>query len=194
MSNRMLWFLIFLLGLGGLFLYTGSRLNMPIASSLGTAFIGSFVFAGGVHAIITKKLGYEPRDPNFGRRELYTGLAAQLWGILFIVFALVIFILAGVSLFYPGGAEAFWAVSLGKPWGWGILLIGIGLAAIVNGIIHFLAGSAGYYKGLPDLVERISGIVPLILGLGMTVIGLSLILVPDLLIGLFNQIITTIFR
>jgi hypothetical protein len=196
MNRRMLWLQLVLLGLGGALLYTGGQLGQPtltkVGISLGIASIGTFVLVSGIQAIVTKKLGYEPRRSNFGRREFYTGLTAQLWGILFIAFAVLLFILAGITWLYPGGAEAFWADLLGKPMGWGIILLCIGLTVTTTGIIRLLAGSAGYYTGLADFVERISGIIPLLIGLGMTTIGLLLLVLPEMVTSLAQQTITSI--
>ena len=90
---------------------------------------------------------------------MYTGLAAQLWGILFIAFAGLVFLLTGIAWFYPGGVEAFLANFLRRPLRCGILLHGICLVVLLNGVIRLLASSAGYYKGLPDRVERFSGVM-----------------------------------
>jgi hypothetical protein len=196
MSKRTLWFQLVLLGLGGALLYIGGQLGQPtltqVGISLGIFSIGTFVLVSGVQAIVTKKMGFEPRRPNFGPRELYTGLTAQLWGILFIAFAVLLFILAGVTWLYPGGAEVFWADLLGSPLGWGIVLLCIGLTVVTTGIIRLLAGSAGYYTGLADFVERISGVIPLLIGSGMTTIGLLLIVVPEMVMSLAQQMITSI--
>jgi hypothetical protein len=196
MSRRMLWLQLILLGLAGALLYAGSQSGQPtltkVGISLGIASIGMFVLVSGIQAIVTKKIGFEPRRRNFGPREFYTGLTAQLWGILFIAFAVLFFILAGITWLYPGGAEAFWADLLGSALGWGIILLCIGLTAVTTGIIRLLAGSAGYYTGLADFVERASGIIPLLIGLGMTTSGLLLIVVPETVMSLAQQMITSI--
>jgi hypothetical protein len=184
-------------GLGGALIFAGNHLGQLALTRAGTCVgivsIGAFALISGIQAIVTKKLGFEPRNPaTFGRTELYTGLAAELWGVLFIAFAILLFILAGVTWLYPGGAEAFCSDFLGKPWGWGIILLGIGLTAMTSGFIRLLAGSAGYYTGLADLVERISGAIPLLLGLGMATAGLLLIIAPTLTTSLAKQMMTSI--
>jgi hypothetical protein len=175
-------------------MYAGIHLGLPILTDLGTTSIGAFALVGGIQAIRTKRLGFETRQRNFGRISMYTGLAAQLLGILFIAFAILVFFLTGIAWLYPGGAEAFWANFLGQPWGWGILLFGIGLAVMVNGVIRLLAGSAGYYKGLPDQVERISGVIPLLFGLGLVTAGLWLIIAPGWVMSLTKQVMTSIWQ
>lgn len=188
------WIQLALLGLAFVLMYAGTQLGLPVLINLGSASIGAFALVGGIQAIVTKRLGFETRQRNFGPVEMYTGLAAQLWGVLFIAFALLVFFLTGVSWFYHGGAEAFWADFLGHTWGWGILLLGIGLTLVVNGVIRLLAGSAGYYKGLTDLVQRISGIIPLLIGLGMTIVGLLLLVVPGLIMGLIKLVMNSIMQ
>jgi hypothetical protein len=185
--------LIFLL-LAFVLMVAGAQLSLPVLTNLGGVSIGAFALVGGIQAIRTRRLGFETRQRNFGPRSIYTGLAAQLWGVLFIAFAILVFILAGVALFYPGGPGAFWAVILGKSWGWGIILTGIGLTAMVSGIIILMAGSAGYYKGLADLVEHLSGFLPLFIGLGVTAIGFLLLIVPGWLMSITHLVITSLER
>jgi hypothetical protein len=192
MYRRSDWIELGLLALACVLIYAGVRLSWPILTDLGGFSIGAFALVAGFEAIRTKRLGFETRQRNFGPRELYTGLAAQLWGVLFIAFAILVFILVGVAWLYPGGAGAFWAAFLGRPWGWGIVLLGIGLTLVINGVIRFLAGSAGYYKGLADLVERTSGVIPLFLGSGLALVGLLLILAPGPLTSLARLAANTI--
>jgi hypothetical protein len=184
MYHRSDWFELALLLLAFVLLFAGTRLGLPLLTNLGGLSIGAFALVGVLRAIITKKLGFETRQRNFGRREMYTGLAAQLWGILFIAFAFLVFILVGAAWLYPGGAEAFWSGLLGKTWGWGIILLGIGLVLVVNGVIQLLAGSAGYYQGLADQVERVGGVLPLLFGSGLSVVGVLLIIAPGWLMSL----------
>lgn len=194
MYRRSDWVEIALLVLSFALMYAGVQLGLPALINLGGFSIGAFALVGGVQAIITKRLGFETRQRNFGPRELYTGLAAQLWGVLFIAFAILVFILVGIAWIYPGGAEAFWANFLGQTWGWGIILLGIGLTLVVNGIIRLMAGSAGYYKGVADLVERISGVIPLLIGLGLAALGFLLIIAPGPLTSLAKQVMTSLER
>ena len=192
MYRRTDWLELALLGLGCVLYYAGSRLGLPVLTTLGGISIGAFALVGGIQAIITKRLGFETRQRNFGRREFYTGLTAQLWGILFIAFAILVFVLSGIAWFYPGGAGAFFASFLGRPLGWGILLLGLGLTVLVDGVIRLSAGSAGYYTGLADLVERIGGVIPLLFGLGLTTVGLSLIIVPGWVMSFAGQALASI--
>jgi len=194
MSRRLIWILIILLGLGALLLKTMPQLNTPAVTSLVVTGIGIFVLAAGVQTLRSKKIGFESKRANFGPTEVYRGLAAQLYGILFILFALLIFALVGVIWLYPGGIEAFLAAFFAQSWGWGVVITAIGLVAIVSGVIRLMAGSAGYYKGVADKVERISGLLPLLFGLLLGLIGLLLILVPDLLTGVFKQLFNSIWQ
>ncbi len=184
-------------GLGGALIFVGNRLGelglTKAGTCVGIVSIGAFALVSGIHAIVTKKVGFEPRNPaTFGRTEIYTGLAAKLWGVLFLTFAVMLFILAGVTWFYPGGTEAFLTDFLAKPWGWGIILLGVGLTAMTSGFIRLLAGSAGYYTGLADLVERIGGAIPLLLGLGLATAGMLLIVAPHLTMSAAKQMMTSI--
>ena len=183
MYRRSDWIELAFLGLGFVLMFAGTRLSLPVLTALGGASIGFFALVGGIAALKTKRLGFETRQPNFGRREMYTGLAAQLWGVLFIAFALLVFLLDGIAWFSPHGAEAFWADFLGRPWGWGILALCIGLTTLVSGIIQLVAGSAGYYQGWADRVQRIGAVIPLLFGLGLSTIGVLLIVIPGVVLG-----------
>lgn len=170
------------------------QLNTPVVSSLGVFAIGTFILVAGIMTIRSKKIGFELKRPNFGPTEVYRGLAAQLYGILFIAFALLLYAMIGVIWLYPGGIEAFLNFFFGQPWAWGLLLACVGIVAVVNGIIRLMAGSAGYYQGLADKVVRISGVLPLLFGLLLGLIGLLLIFVPDLVVGLFKQLFASIWQ
>jgi hypothetical protein len=186
------WVELGFLGLAFVLLYGGTRLSLPILSNLGSACIGAFGLVAGIDAIRSGHVGFETRRKNFGRISSYTGLSARLIGILFIAFALMTFGLTGMAMFYQGGAGAFWSNLFSNSWGWGIILSAVGLAVSLIGFIQLSAGSAGYYKGLADKVERIGGIFPLLFGLVMIVLGMLLIFLPGVLLDLWNQALAVI--
>jgi hypothetical protein len=134
-------------------------------------------------------LGFFPKNPNFGRTETYHGRTAQLWGIIFIFMGICLLVVAVLNLTLKGGMEEFWSILLGTNWGWGIVLVCIGLVVLMMGFIRLIAGSGGYYTGLQDKVARISGIIPTIFGAGLVLIGIILLFFPDLLHSLFDQVI-----
>jgi hypothetical protein len=191
MHRKSDWIELGLLGLAFVLMYAGVQLKLSTLVDVGSASIGAFALVAGIQAIRTKRLGFETRQRNFGPISMYTGLAAQLLGVVLAAFALAVFGLSGATLFYPGGAEAFWADFLGQAWGWGLILLGVGLALVILGVVRLMAGSAGYYRGMPDLVERVSGIIPLLIGFGMAFLGFLLIVVPGLVMGLARIAMTS---
>ena len=192
MYRRSDWLEIGFFGLGFVFLYAGAHFHISALTNLGGICIGAFPLVAGIQAIRTKRLGFETHQRDFGPISTYKGLAAQLWGFLFITFAVLIFILVGIAWFYPEGNEAFWSAFLDKSWGWGFILICAGLTVMVMGIITLISGSAGYYKGLADQIQRFSGLIPFIIGLGVAAVGVMLVFFPEslssLLLGVMNTI------
>jgi hypothetical protein len=188
------WMEIALFGLAVVLLYAGVKLGLPLLTNLGGLCIGAFGLVAGIQTLRTKHLGFETRQKNFGPITTYTGLAAQLWGALFLAFAGLVFVLVGVAWFYPGGAEAFWSSFFATSWGWGFILIAAGAAFGVSGLATLLAGSGGYYKGLQDRVIRASGFLPLFFGMALAALGLFLILFPGWLGQMFQRILGTLFH
>ncbi len=194
MYKRSDWIELGFLLLAFVLLYFGTRFNLPILSSLGSASVGAFALVAGIQAIRTGRLGFETHQKNFGRITMYTGFSARLYGGLFIAFALLVFVLTGAALFQPGGAGAFWAAILSKTWGWGLILVCIGLVEVASGVIDLVSGSAGYYKGLADEVQRISGFVPLLFGLGLLSVGTLLIVLPAQSLNLVKGVLAYFVR
>jgi len=183
-------------GFGGLLIYMGRLLVEPIWSRFGLSMVltsvGMFAMLAGIEAMLIRKVGFVPRRSNYGTRERYTSFTTQLWGILFIVAAIVLISLGGVNWLYPGGIQAFMDVFFKDYWGWGVLLFGIGLAAIINGMITLLAGSAGIYQGRSKKMERINGILPLFLGFLFVGMALLLIAEPEQVAKIVGNIISNI--
>ena len=189
MKRRSDWLELALFGLSFVLMFAGTKLNFPVLTNLGIVSLGGFALVAGIQALRTRRFGFETSQRNFGPISLYNGLAAQLWGFIFIAIAILLFFLAGIAWLYPGGNEAFWTFFFGRSWGWGILLTCAGLVVMVGGIITLISGSAGYYQGLADKVQRISGVIPLAIGSVVAVIGLSLLIFPDWLAGIAHAII-----
>lgn len=180
---------ILLLLLAGLSAVASTNLHNPSLISAALVFFCLFLTVAGADALVNKKVGFFPKNPNFGRTETYQGFTAQLWGGIFIFLAFCTLIVAILNLTLKGGMVEFWSILLGTTWGLGILLICIGLVVLLAGIIRLMAGSGGYYTGLQDKVERIAGLIPTLFGLVFLVLGMILFLFPDQLKNLIIRAI-----
>jgi len=185
---------LFLLGV--LILIIGNRLSIPTSIFIGVLCFGLVCLIAGIQMIVTRHANFFTRTN--APHENYTGLPAQLWGVLFLLLAMLFFILALAGLFLPGGEEAFWELFLNKPMGWGVLLLLLGTYTVVYGIIRLMAGSAvagtGFIAGVNNLGGRFLGGLSLLFGLGLVLFGLALIIAPGVLAAIFNNFVTGVLR
>ena len=154
MKNKLIVWLI-LAGLG--IAYFGIKTQDPIL--LGWIFLGLGLFSlfSGIHMIVTRKAAIPTSDSIDAHKERYTGLAAQLYGILFSAFGLgMVLITLGVWLF-PESPLLNVETLLNNPVGVGILLAVIGVVILVHGIIRLLAGNAAYVETQLTPFERVAG-------------------------------------
>jgi uncharacterized membrane protein len=189
MRKNLFWLEILLLLLAGISATASTNLHNPLFASAGLLCFSLFVFVAGGDALVSRKVGFFPKNPNFGRTETYQGFTATLLGSIFIFLGICFLVVAIFNLTLKGGMEELWSKLLGSYWGWSIVLVCIGLVVLFMGIIRLIAGSGGYYKGWQDRVERITGILPTIFGLALVILGVFLFLFPGPLINLFNQIV-----
>lgn len=174
----------------------GRWLSIPIASNLVVMCLGLVCLVEGLRMIITRRASFS--RPGRGYHEEYSGLAAQLWGVLFLFFAVLFCVPALATLFLPGGLESFLKQSLSTPAGWGVLVVGLGAFAAIYGIIRLLAGSATTRTGLIATLDNVGdwflGGLALLFGLSLAGIGLALILTPDALTALIWQLTMAFVR
>lgn len=189
MSKHLLWIQISLLLLAGLFFFTGTRLDIPPLVSAALLCLSMFLFVGGMDMLINRKMGFFTQQRNFGPREIYTGLPAQLWGLIFIFFGLCVLVVSVLNIVLQGGMEEFWSIVLGTHWGLGILLLSIGMVVLTMGFIRLMAGSGGYYTGWKDTIDRISGVIPTVIGVVFLVVGFVVLFFPNLLKDVFDHVI-----
>jgi len=86
----------------------GKWLSIPFAANLVVMCIGLACLVVGLRMLITRQASFS--RPGRGYYEEYSGLAAQLWGVLFLFFAVLFGIPVLVTLFLPGGIESFLAI------------------------------------------------------------------------------------
>jgi len=189
MSKHLLWIQIGLLLLAGLFTFASTRLDIPPLISAGLLCLSVFLFVAGLDMLVNRKMGFFTQQRNFGPREIYTGLPAQLWGLIFIFLGICVLVVSVCNLILKGGMQEFWSIVLGTNWGLGILLTCIGMVVLMMGIIRLMAGSGGYYTGWKDTIDRISGVIPATIGVGLLVLGILLFIFPNLLKDFLDQVI-----
>jgi hypothetical protein len=96
--------------LAGILFFINTKLNSPLLVSAAILCFCLFLFVAGGDAMVSKKLGFFPKNPNFGRTETYHGRTAQLWGIIFIFMGICLLVVAVLNLTLTGGMEEFWSI------------------------------------------------------------------------------------
>jgi hypothetical protein len=117
-------------------------------------------------------------------------MPARGWGILFLVFG------GFVGLATLVGAETFWAWLFGTPRGVGVFLFGSGASAIIYGIIRIIAGTAlsgsGLGASVSNFLARLWGVLILLIGLGFVLVGLVLVVAPDVLLTPIHRVLQNV--
>ena len=167
---------------GGL-AFAGEKFSLPILTNVALLGVGLLMILVGGELIITKRAEFALGGWAYTQaKETFKGLAAQLWGVLFLGLGLLATLVTLVRWIFPAAASSFWNSLQGTPAGLGLVLTGLGLAAILYGIIRLLAGSAGVdlgrLTGLSNILDRMAGAVVVLVGLALAFFGLLLIAAP----------------
>jgi hypothetical protein len=177
---------------GGL-AFAGEYFSFPVLTNLALLCIGLLITAVGVELIVTKRAAFRIGGWAYTQaRETYKGLAAQLWGIMFLGLGLMAIVLALAKWMFPAAAHSFYSNLVGTPAGAGLALTFLGLMAILYGTIRVLAGSAGVdlgrLTGLSNLLDRMAGAVICVVGLGLASFGILLIIAPSIVFMMIAQV------
>lgn len=193
MKKLLTWLPIVLFFLAAGLMFAADRLTLPALAFAGLILLGFSALLSGIGVILTRQAFFLPSGTQSLRRraESYSGLAAQLWGVFFVLVGGV-FILTGlVALRMPDQALAIVERALDTPAGWGVLLFGLGVFVALYGLTRLLAGSASVSVGLQvrlrDMGYRLFGGVTLLLGLALVALGFTLITSPETLAGWIRQ-------
>jgi hypothetical protein len=179
--------------LAALLMFAADRLSQPALTFIGLMLLGFSALLSGVQVIVTRQAFFLPtgRQSLKRRAESYSGLAAQLWGVFFVLFGLICVLAALAGLFAPEQAQAVVDQALETPAGWGVLLTILGVFLSLYGLTRLLSGSAsvstGFQIQLRDAGYRLFGGVCLLLGLALVALGLTLITSPEMLNDLIRQ-------
>jgi len=174
---------------GALFLVVADQLSFSAGYSIAMGFLGLSALAEGWRLIVYRQGSLVQVQSGNAR---YANLAAQLWGILLVAGACLLFLLGIAGLLVKGGAAAFWTDFLNKPYGWGMLLLGAGGGLGIYGTIRLLENIAWKPKDFSSRMyifeELIKGGFSIFIGLVLLGIGAGLLLAPQLLRSLASAI------
>jgi hypothetical protein len=182
---------LFLLG-GGL-AFAGERFSWPVLTNLALLCLALLMVLIGGELIITKRAEFAIGGWAYIQaRETFKGLAAQLWGVMFLGLGLVAALLTLAKWIIPAATDSFWSRLQGTPAGAGLALMGLGMMAALYGFIRLLAGSAGVNLGrltaFANLMDRIGGAVILLAGLALISTGLLLAFAPNTVFAVVDQV------
>ena len=186
---------IILIVLGILLALGSDKLSMPIMLYAGIACFGLLAMAIGWEAIITRQIQLGRR--RSGDLQTYTGFPAVLQGIQFNLIGLFLIGISAFVYFNNGdsGREIFLQF-VRRP---GILLVVIGLLMLLQSLVMFL-GFRELNEG-PSWMARVNllfsrmlpGLILLVLGLGVTGLGLLEIAEPSLFDALGGGFLETLY-
>lgn len=186
MKQFLFWLEIILFALACLFLFAGERFDLPSLLFLGVMSLGGLGLVLGVEVIMKRQASFNIRraDHVIGS-ENYSGCAAQLWGLMFVLFGLSFILAALAGLFQPREARVLIDQAFATTLGWGLLGTAIGIFLSTYGLTRLLAGSARAARNLlghaRDLGYRLFGLLCLLIGGGLGALGLTLIFSPETL-------------
>ena len=187
--------LIWLIAVGLGIAYLGIKYENPIVIGLAIGGTGVYGILAGIQMITSKRAEVPTSGGGSAHKEYHTGIAAQLWGFLYILFG-VITILIALGMSVPGETSKAWLEAFfARPSGMGWFMIIAGGMILLFGIIRLISGNAPYAETKLVPFERIiGGISSSILGLVILGIGLWLILSPSTLKAFFEYLISLIGR
>jgi hypothetical protein len=167
---------------GGLALL-GQRLSVPFLINLGLLCLGLMLVIMGGELIITRRAEFAIGGFAYIQAvETFTGLAAQLWGVMFLGVGLAMIVAILARWLAPEAVHGWYSGLVGTRAGLGLALCALGLFAGLWGTIRLLAGSAGLDLGrmtrLSNIVDRVGGGIALLAGLGLLGAGVLLIVAP----------------
>ncbi len=184
-SNPTVAFLI----AGALVLMAADQFSFSAAYSIAVGLFGLSALAEGWRLIVYRQGNLVQVQSGNAH---YADLAAQLWGILLAAGACLLFMLAAAGLLVNGGAEAFWADFLSKPYGWSMLLFVGGGGLGIYGVIRLLENVAWKPKDFKSrmyiLGEIFKGGFSILVGVVLFGIGIRMLLASDFLSSMASAI------
>jgi hypothetical protein len=182
-DKLLIWLIIVGLGIA----YIGIKYQNPIIVGLAIGGAGAYGIFAGFQMIISRR-GEEPTSGGgSAHKEYHTGITAQLWGFLYILFGMITILIAlGMSI--SGETSKAWVDAFfAKPSGMGWFMTAAGGMILLFGIIRLISGNASYTETKLVPFERITGGISFfLLGLVILSAGLWLIISPSSLRHFLN--------
>lgn len=185
--------LIWLIGAGLVIAYIGIKYENPVVIGLLLGGSGLYGIFSGIQMIISKRADIPTSGGGSAHVEHHKGLSAQIWGILFVVFGvLIVFIALAMTVYQDSSRswiENFFSASTGFGW----FMTVAGTILLLFGVMRLISGNAPYTETKLIPFERVmGGVYFLLIGLGLIGIGLWLILSPSTLRAFINNLVSLI--
>jgi hypothetical protein len=197
-TQRSAWIDIVLIVASGALLWLGTKLSLALATALGIFCLAAVMGKSGIEMLLRRRAEFNTQRWGPGPKEVFTGAAAQLYGVWFLAAATLLLVLGISALIYSGGMQTFWTIVLATPRGWGALLIVIGGLIAIRGVARMLAGTASVDYGLPASVgaalARTGGAVVTTVGSVLVALGLWLVLAPAVVTRVATNVVERIFK
>jgi hypothetical protein len=187
-GKRFKWLPLITFATAVLLMFIGVQFSLPPFTYLSLMFIGLTALLAGIQVIVSKEAFFLPIGDQALRRrsELYSGVAAQLWGIIFILLGLGFVLGGAAAVFIPEQAQATFDRLFDSAAGWGILITVIGIFIALYGLTRLLAGVAAVGSKarlrFHDVGYRLLGGFLLLLGVMLIGIGVLLLTAPEILV------------
>jgi hypothetical protein len=159
-------------------LFAGDRFSLPLFFYTGMACIGMFALTVGWEAIMTKQIVVGRR--RRGNRGTYTGIAAVFQGLQFNVIGLFLILVAVMTHMRANGREMFLQF-VSRP---GLPLIGFEILVLMQAVITMVGSLEQQERSRRDVIfslllsPLLPGTMLILLGLGMTGLGLFEVVAP----------------
>ena len=152
MKNRLITFGVIAAVLGA---GAGLRFRIPIIITLVCLGLAVFSAVVGVHMIVMRKADIPTSDSFDAHKERHTGLSAQFWGVLFLMFSVP---LGAFGLLYArygdNPPQDVMRRGLESPMMSGLTMAGVGVAIGLYGLTRVLPGRAAFVETKIGVVER----------------------------------------
>jgi hypothetical protein len=186
MKDLLFWLEIALFAAACLLAIGGQRLQQPSLIMLAVMVFGVLAVVLGAEVFVKRRASFlSRRAGHVTGSEQYSGVAAQIWGIFFVLAGVLCILAAIAGLLMPDRAQAVIEQALETPAGWGMLAVVAGTFLGLYGLTRVLAGGAATVRGLTERLRdtgyRLFGALCLLVGLGIVALGLMLILSPEML-------------